>query len=101
MASEQKPTTHGGARPGAGRKPNSAREELPRLLDNAIPLADRTAILVALAEAAKDGDIKAATLVLAYLYGRPIERQEVTGDAQGPLKVVVEFEDIAPASEDV
>jgi hypothetical protein len=27
--------------------------------------------------------------VLAYLYGKPVERQEITGNQGGPLQIVI------------
>lgn len=92
---------NGGARPGAGRKPAEVRDELTRLLDQAVPTSDRLAILSAMSQKAQEGDIKAATLMLAYLYGRPVERQEITTDQQPqPIKITVQYQDAAPQSAD-
>ena len=89
----------GGKRPGAGRKPNDLRAELPALLDEAIPRADRVAILREQVQAAKNGNTKAAALVLAYLYGKPVDRIESTGEEGGPMKIQVEYADPEPKEE--
>lgn len=89
----------GGARRGAGRKPSDARAELPTLLEEAVSRADRVAILRAQVDLAVGGDSKAAAMVLAYLYGKPVDRVENSGDGGGPLKIVVEYADPEPAEE--
>jgi hypothetical protein len=89
-------TGHGGARPGAGRPRQEARDEFDRLLKKAIPAATVEGILNTLATEALNGNLKAAQLVLAYLVGTPIQRQEVSGPDGGNQKIVVEYEDVAP-----
>ena len=74
---------HGGARPGAGRKPKAQDLELHALLNDAWPLEKRRAVIESLVETAEGiskSSVSAAQLLLAYAYGRPIERQEHTGE---------------------
>ena len=75
----------------SGRKPNGEEEELRALLKRGWPKADRLATFVKLAEEAKAGDKEAVKILMAYAYGKPKERKELTGDEGGPLRVIVEY----------
>lgn len=73
----------GGARPGAGRKPKFQDLDLQGLLSDTWPREKRHAAFTRLAEKADSdrGDsIEAIKLLLAYSYGKPIERQEHSGE---------------------
>lgn len=73
---------NGGARPGAGRKRKEDSQELLGLLNQAWPAEKRLAAIerVALiAESDRKDALDAVKLLLAYTYGKPIERQEVSG----------------------
>lgn len=73
---------NGGARPGAGRRRKAEEEELHGLLSKAWPAEKRLAALerVALiAESERKDALDAVKLLLAYTYGKPIERQEISG----------------------
>jgi hypothetical protein len=86
---------NGGARPGAGRKRKADELELQSLLIEAWPLNERRLTLEKLALKAR-GDtkdsIEAARLLLAYTYGKPIDRQEVSGPDGAPLKAYVSID---------
>src|SRR6476660_530382 len=74
---------NGGARPGAGRKRKADELELQSLLIQAWPPEARQAALDRLAQKADSdrGDsLDALKLLLAYAYGKPIERQEHSGE---------------------
>lgn len=80
---------HGGARPGAGRKPRFQDLDLQGLLSEAWPREQRYAAFVRLAEKATSdrGDsIDAMRLLLSYAYGKPIERQEISGPDGEPVQ---------------
>lgn len=65
---------NGGKRPGSGRKTNA---QLQKIKDRLSPLDDKA---FAQLEAAIDaGERWAITLYFAYMYGKPVERKEVTG----------------------
>lgn len=66
----------GGARPGAGRKSRAEELGLIHLLDRHFPVKDRAEVLTVLCSKAKDGDMRAIELILAYTFGKPIERTE-------------------------
>lgn len=86
----------GGARKGAGRKPGSARDELQGILDEACPRESRLILFQGLVARAQAGDPKAAALVLAYIYGKPVERKEISGNDGDALKVIVEYVNSSP-----
>jgi len=75
----------GGARPGSGRKPNAARELMDKVLGQVVTEAEQIKIIKTLMTAAQGGDVKAATLLLGYCWGKPVERAEVTGQDGEPL----------------
>lgn len=86
---------HGGRRPGAGRKPKAHDIELHGLLGDAWPQEKRLAALQKVAEMAESGRadaLDAIKLLLAYAYGKPIDRQEISGG------IVVEkgYTDVSP-----
>jgi hypothetical protein len=74
---------NGGARPGSGRKRKADELELQSLLISAWPPEARQAALDRLSQKADSdrGDsLDALKLLLAYAYGKPIERQEHSGE---------------------
>jgi len=98
---------HGGARPGAGRKPKAQDLELHALLNDAWPLEKRRAAIENLAETAQGfskSSVAAAQLLLSYAYGRPIDRKEISGPDGEPLKAYVSVSpdewDTAPETTD-
>jgi Family of unknown function (DUF5681) len=62
----------------AGRKPSTARKELETLLDKTWPVSKREAALSNLVTMAEAGDLDAVKLLLAYTYGKPVDRKDVT-----------------------
>lgn len=71
-----------------GRRPSPQRLELENLLNRNWPLADREAALQNLVTMAKT-DLEALKLLLAYTYGKPIDRKEISGPDGEPLKAYV------------
>lgn len=68
-----------------GGKPGAARQELNALLDRVFTPAKRKKVLTKLIEDAEAGQHEARVLLLAYTYGKPVERKEVTGADGAPF----------------
>lgn len=83
----------GGARPGSGRKPNHVEADLRALMDLAFSGDERIAVVAALIESAKNGNVQAATALLDRALGKPIEYQVQTREADDVLKIRVEYTD--------
>jgi len=70
----------GGRRANAGRKTKAEELGLPKLLAECVTNAERKAIFKMLVrKATKEESESAAALVLAYLYGKPMQRVEQSG----------------------
>lgn len=74
-----------------GGRASPARQELQALLDKHYTPAKRRATLTRLIELTEDGDPKVALeaikLLLAYTYGKPTERKEISGPDNGPIPI--------------
>ena len=82
----------GGKRAGAGRKPKAVENDLAQLLSKAWPKQKRLEAIKKLADQASDGDKEAAKILLAYSYGRPTERKEISGPNGGDIPIsIIEF----------
>lgn len=86
----------GGRRPGAGRKSKAEEAGLLEFLGAAFPQADRAAVIKALVVQAKNGNVKAAGLLLNYAYGKPAQRVEHAAAEDQPLQIQI-VEICAPA----
>ena len=69
----------GGKKGRSGRKPKFDEDELLGLINKAWPRSARVEAFEKLAERARRGDLEALKLLLAYSYGKPKERHELTG----------------------
>lgn len=73
-----------------GGRPSPARQQLETLLDECFSLAKRKKLVKLLVEDATSGEYErrkeARPLLLAYTFGKPIERQEITGADGEPFK---------------
>lgn len=90
MSEPTKTENRGGARPGAGRKPNALKEQHVSIFDTAWPLERRIAAIQRIAnivELSDDDEIalKAAELLFNRVYGKPTERKEISGENGGPI----------------
>lgn len=89
MSQHLPPKPKGGARPGAGRKPNALKADHAALFDAAWPLDRRRAAVQRLAEIVEGADfelaLKAAEILFNRVYGKPTERKEVSGPEGGPI----------------
>ena len=89
--------TNGGKRTGAGRKSRAEEAGLQRLLEECFTDADRRACIKALVARTKPGknfSMEAVKLLFAYAYGKPVDRQEITGAEGGSVQVNVILEQI-------
>ena len=84
----------GGARAGAGRPKRADEQDVINLFDKHI---DRDEATKKLAELIKKGDIKAISIYLSYIYGKPINKIEQSGDltiiGDLSLKDLLKFKD--------
>lgn len=86
---------NGGARPGAGRKRKVDELELHGLLGDAWPQDKRLAALkrvATMADSDRGDALDAIKLLLAYAYGKPIDRQEHSG----AISIVKGYADVGP-----
>lgn len=67
----------GGARAGAGRPKRADEQDVINLLDKHI---DRDIVTLKLYELIKKGDMKAISIYLSYIFGKPINKIEQSGD---------------------
>ena len=75
---------------GGGRKPRAAEQEIKTALRNA--LSDEK-VIGKLADKVMLGEDWAITLWMAYLYGKPVQREEITGADGGNLVIKVKLPD--------
>jgi len=68
----------GGQKGRSGRKPKADERELQRLLKRGWPNAERLAAIKKFAAKAADGDADAFKVLLAYAYGKPTEKHDLT-----------------------
>lgn len=79
-----------GGKPGrSGRKSRAAELGLQQLLDECWTEDQRRECVKSLARLASRGEIKAITLLMAYCYGKPKERHEISGPEGEPIKYLV------------
>jgi hypothetical protein len=74
-----------------GGRPSPARQQLDALLDECFPLTKRKKLVKLLVEDATSDDYErrkeARPLLLAYTFGKPVERQEIGGVDGGLIEV--------------
>lgn len=76
-----------------GGRPSPKRQELDDLLNTVFTKRRRKQVLERLIQDAEAGEHAARTLLLAYAYGKPVERHEVTGADGEPLFKIYERTD--------
>jgi len=82
-----------------GRKTRLDEDQFNKIWSKKFPQKRVEVILDKLGALAERGDLAAIKLVLEYLYGKPIQRNEVTGYEGGALEIVVTYENKPPTSE--
>lgn len=80
----------GGKKGRSGRPSKAALMGLAALLDKCWTPADREKCISTLAAKANQGDMDAVKLLMAYTFGKPVERKEHSGENGGTIKVTVE-----------
>jgi hypothetical protein len=90
----------GGARPGAGRKPDDFKKLFDAAARKAVTPAKMTALVESTLEQALGGNVKAQALLYDRLLGRVENQVRVSGDPTAPLRVVVTFDDGALVGEE-
>jgi hypothetical protein len=73
-------------------RPSKRRQELNELLESVYTPTRQKKVIEKLITDAESGNHDARTLLLAYAYGKPIERQEVSGPDGTPLKAYVSID---------
>ncbi len=91
---------HGGKREGAGRKSKAEELGLQELLDTCWTLSDRETAIRKLASLSNRGNLQALQILMAYTYGKPKERHEITGADGGPV-IVKGYISISPDDWDI
>lgn len=86
----------GGKKGRSGRKSKAEEMGLVPLLDAAFPQSEREAVLINLANIAKNNDdpkaaVSAAALLLGYTFGKPTEKHEHGGKDGGPIVLNVVY----------
>ena len=92
---------NGGKRAGAGRKPKEINENLRELFAACAPQEKRESILRGLVEDAEHVSFRirneARKLLLAYMFGTPVARQEISGELDvnmpSPAELKKKFEE--------
>ncbi len=79
----------GGKKGRSGRKPKFDEAGLELLLDKCWPLAQREEAIKKAALRASQGDLEALKLLMAYGYGKPKEKHEITGDFNPVVNVIL------------
>lgn len=77
----------GGVKGRSGRKSKAEELGLQKLLDECWTLAERKACIKKLAADAKGGNMEATKTLLAYAYGKPVDRKIISGDEDAPIYV--------------
>lgn len=89
----KKKAKHGGARPNAGRKTKQFEHDLNSLLKDCVSGEQRAQMIKRLAEDSVHPAFKvrheARKLLLSYLYGKPVDRLEVSGEGGGPIPITI------------
>lgn len=79
----------GGVKGRSGRLSKAQMMGLAALLDKCWTPADREKCLNALASKANQGDMEAIKLLMAYTFGKPVDRKEHTGGDGNAIQVIV------------
>lgn len=84
---------HGGARPGAGRKPDSFQVLWNAAAKKVVTAAQMENLVRSTLETALTGDVSAQKLMYDRLLGKVPDKVEMTGEEGGPLTVKIVFEE--------
>lgn len=95
MALTAETRARGGRRAGAGRKKDEFKAAFDAAAQKLVTPAQMEALVRSLVERALAGDTRAAALLFDRLLGKVESRVQVGGDADGPQRVVVVFDEEA------
>ena len=79
----------GGQKGRSGRPSKAELFGLAQLLDKCWTKQQREKCITTLAAKANQGDMDAIKLLMAYTYGKPIDRKEHTGESGNAIEVIV------------
>lgn len=79
----------GGVRRNAGRKSKAEELGLAALLEECWTQDDRKDCITQLASKASDGDMESIKLLMAYAYGKPVDRKEIGGKDGAPIEISI------------
>lgn len=83
----------GGKAGRSGRKTKAVELGLQKLLDECWTLAERKACIKKLAASAKLGEMEATKLLMAYAYGKPVDKKEHSSDPKAPMVIRVIYDE--------
>jgi hypothetical protein len=86
------PTPRGGARAGAGRKPDPFKKLFDEAIRAGVTQEGMNQIVRSLVMEASTGNVQAANALLDRMLGKVPQAVQHQGDTGGPLRVVVEYE---------
>jgi len=85
-----------GGKPGrSGRKRKADEIELEQLLDRGWPKKKRLEMIKAWSERAARGDLEAGKILMAYKFGKPKERTDITSNGE-TIKQIDTIVDVKP-----
>lgn len=86
-------TPRGGARAGAGRKPDPFKNLLNVAIKNIVNQEEMDAVVRSLVDKAKSGDVQAANSLFDRMVGKVPQAVQHQGDTTAPFKIIVEYSD--------
>lgn len=83
---------HGGVRPNSGRKSKAEEMGLPKLIEDIVGDKGKRALIQKLYDrSVTKGDIKAITLLMAYIFGKPSDSGMLPIDADNVESVTITY----------
>lgn len=79
----------GGQKGRSGRKSKAEEAGVQELFDRSWPMPNRVKVIQQLHKSAMKGNDRAAALLLAYVYGKPTEKHEHSGESGDAIQIVV------------
>lgn len=86
------PTPRGGARAGAGRKPDTFKRLFDTAIKQGVTQEQMNQIVASLVAEASTGNVQAANALLDRMLGKVPQALQHQGDTGGALRIVVEYE---------
>lgn len=86
------PTPRGGARAGAGRKPDPFKKLFDAAIREIVTQDAMNELVMSLLTSAKTGNAQAANALLDRMLGKVPQALQHQGDTGGPLRIIVEYD---------